>query len=324
MDNLTHTLVGALLGQAGLKRRSGLAMPALMIAANLPDIDAGCSIYGIESLAMRRGLTHGPPALLVLPLVLTGLLVWFNRWQALRGTRPADRAAVRPGWLFAVALIGCLSHPAFDWLNSYGIRLLEPFSSRWFHGDAVFIVDWVLLVLLGGGVWLSRRREKAGRAWTTPALAAAALVLAYIGGNIAISRLAAASAMRAEPYPRIAVANPVPLAFWRRDMLLGEPNDWQRRPWSLFSGFGTAAPITERRRCAWPGYAALAEQGAEARAFLFWSRMPFAEEGEAGRLRLKDSRFAGRFVAGRFSVQTALPCVLVQSSAASATTFAGR
>ncbi|OYZ90135.1 MAG: hypothetical protein B7Y00_00205, partial [Sphingomonadales bacterium 17-56-6] len=40
MDNLTHSLVGALLGQMGLKRKTGLAMPTLIIAANIPDIDA--------------------------------------------------------------------------------------------------------------------------------------------------------------------------------------------------------------------------------------------------------------------------------------------
>ncbi len=40
MDNVTHSLIGAVLGQAGLKRKTGLAMPALIIAANLPDIDA--------------------------------------------------------------------------------------------------------------------------------------------------------------------------------------------------------------------------------------------------------------------------------------------
>ncbi|MDZ4139597.1 MAG: radical SAM protein [Erythrobacter sp.] len=39
MDNLTHSLVGAVLGQAGLKRTTGLAVPALIIGANLPD---GC------------------------------------------------------------------------------------------------------------------------------------------------------------------------------------------------------------------------------------------------------------------------------------------
>ncbi len=28
-----------------------------------------------------------------------------------------------------------------DWLNSYGVRLLMPFSNRWFYGDALYIVD---------------------------------------------------------------------------------------------------------------------------------------------------------------------------------------
>jgi len=54
MDNLTHSLVGALFGQAGLKKKTGLAMPALIIGANLPDIDGTCLIYHTQSLAMRR------------------------------------------------------------------------------------------------------------------------------------------------------------------------------------------------------------------------------------------------------------------------------
>ncbi len=45
MDNLTHSLVGALLGQAGLKKKTGLAMPALVIGANLPDVDAACFFW---------------------------------------------------------------------------------------------------------------------------------------------------------------------------------------------------------------------------------------------------------------------------------------
>src|SRR3546814_6499562 len=84
MDNLTHSLAGAMLGQMGLKRRTGLAMPTLILAANLPDIDAGCAVYGIESLAMRRGITHGPVALLVLPLLLWAAMLAFDRWQTRR------------------------------------------------------------------------------------------------------------------------------------------------------------------------------------------------------------------------------------------------
>src|SRR3546814_13580901 len=91
MDNLTHSLVGAVLGQMGLKKKTGLAMPTLIIAANLPDIDAGCAIYGIESLSMRRGITHGPIALILLPVLLWALMIGFDRWQARRGKRPTGR-----------------------------------------------------------------------------------------------------------------------------------------------------------------------------------------------------------------------------------------
>lgn len=63
MDNLTHSLVGALAGQIGLKRKTGLALPTLIIAANLPDIDAVATLLsGHQHLALRRGLT--PAALL--------------------------------------------------------------------------------------------------------------------------------------------------------------------------------------------------------------------------------------------------------------------
>ena len=81
MDNLTHSLVGAILGQLGLKKKSGLAMPTLIIPANLPDIDAACAVYGVESLSMRRGITHGPIALLLLPLILWALMIAFDRWH---------------------------------------------------------------------------------------------------------------------------------------------------------------------------------------------------------------------------------------------------
>jgi inner membrane protein len=52
-----------------------------------------------------------------------------------------------------------LTHPALDWLNNYGMRWLMPFDGRWFYGDALFIVDpWVWLVL-GGVVFLGASRS---------------------------------------------------------------------------------------------------------------------------------------------------------------------
>lgn len=301
MDNLTHSLIGAALGQAGLKRKTGLAMPALIVAANLPDVDAPCVVYGLESLAMRRGLTHGPIAMAVLPLLLAGALWWFDRWQTRRGKRPAARAPVHFGWLLALCYIGCLSHPLFDWFNAYGIRLLEPFSSRWFYGDALFIIDLWILIILGAGLYRSLQRERAGRSdWANPARAALAVLALYVGGNLAISRQSVVAARAVEPEIAMAVSNPIPIAFWRRDVL-----------WRSDDGFyGTVS--CEWLRCARypreirktnmddPRIAAVAARDPATRAFLFWSRMPVAQF-HRGVLELTDQRFMAAPVRGNFT-----------------------
>ena len=73
MDNLAHGLAGAALGQAGLGRKTGLGTATLVIAANLPDVDVLGLLFG-ENLAWRRGWTHGPVAMLVLPPLLVELV----------------------------------------------------------------------------------------------------------------------------------------------------------------------------------------------------------------------------------------------------------
>lgn len=301
MDNLTHSLIGAVLGQAGLKRKTGLAMPTLIIAANLPDIDATCTVLGMVSLAMRRGITHGPIALLVLPLLLTWAMVAFDRWQDRRGKRPADRPPVRPGWLLALAYVGCLSHPLFDWMNSYGIRLLEPFSHRWFYGDALYIVDPWLLAILGTGIWLSLRGEKArGSTWPRPARVAIAGAAAYVLANLGITSLAASRVKNDAPYPEIVVANPVPLAFWRREVLWrggGRYGSFAVSPSGPTREIRAPQPIGMDD----PRIAERSHDHAVARAFLFWSRMPVAaRDGEA--IILRDQRFMDSMTGSRFQV----------------------
>ena len=57
MDNICHTLVGAALGEAGLKYRTRFGMVTLAIAANLPDIDAGVILTSGTDKAYG-GYTH--------------------------------------------------------------------------------------------------------------------------------------------------------------------------------------------------------------------------------------------------------------------------
>ena len=306
MDNLTHSLIGAAIGQAGLKRKTGLAMPALIIAANLPDIDAPCAIYGVESLSMRRGITHGPIALLVLPLVLAGLLIAYDRWQARRGRRPEGRLPVHAGWLVALCYLGTFTHPLFDWFNNYGIRLLEPFSSEWFYGDTLFIVDPWIWAMLGFGIWRSLKKERADMITTTwPAHAALLSVAAYVAANFGISRTSVWFAQATEPYPEVAVANAVPVQFWRREILWRSAGQYGSYQTSMF------VPIERGRESkptnmSDPRIAEWSKNDPKARAFLFWSRMPVAELHD-DHIILRDQRFMDRRTAGQFSVTLRKP-----------------
>ncbi len=150
MDPIAHTLTGAALAAAGLRRATPLATAALVIGANAPDIDVLTGFAGrYAALAMRRGWTHGVLAIAVLPFVVTALLLL---WDRLR--RRPDRAPARAGPLLGLAALAVISHPILDWLNNYGMRWLMPFDGRWSYGDALFIVDpWVWLAL-GGVVFL--------------------------------------------------------------------------------------------------------------------------------------------------------------------------
>ncbi|WP_341713806.1 metal-dependent hydrolase [Erythrobacter sp.] len=318
MDNLTHSLVGALIGQAGLKKKTGLAMPALIIGANLPDVDAACLFWldGVEHLGFRRGITHGPPALVLLPLLLAGLLWGFDRWQAKRGTRPEGRLPVSFKWLYLLSFIGCLTHPALDWLNVYGIRLLEPFSSRWFYGDTLFIIDAWLWALMGFATWFSLRREARGGEWMRPARIAIAVGLGYIGVNGAWSETRSLKLYHSLPVLECAedapvcdwtvIASPVPLIPWQRELIVGTPPIWRGIPPSEPPLVKALRPISAHT-CEWPEPRELETGGPQAQAFLFWSRAPFAERAPDGSVLLRDARFYDPLARDRFTV--ALPDV---------------
>lgn len=316
MDNLAHTLVGAALGMAGLKRKTGLGLATLMIAANLPDLDALGLLVG-ENLAWRRGWTHGPIALVILPLLLSFAVVAFDRWQTRRGRRPADRLPVRFGWVLALAYIGILSHPLLDFLNTYGIRCLMPFSQQWFYGDVLFIIDVWMWSVLGIAVWLSRRRERqrsggAGR----PAVIGLLIVAGYglamgLGGRAAehfAEREIIASGLGK---PRRVLASPVPIDPFRRQIIfeIGDAYGFGDFRWMPDPRF-TAEPGLVPTMMANPAIARAARQDKAVADFLYWSRYPFAAvRPVAGgtEVIIGDARYNRRPDDGRFSVRTVVP-----------------
>jgi inner membrane protein len=159
MDPLAHTLVGAVLAESGLKRVTPLATATLLLGANAPDIDVVASFAGADAaLYWRRGLTHGVVAMAVLPVVLTGVMLGWDRW--VRRRRDPGLTPARAWPLFGLACMSVLTHPALDWLNTYGVRLLMPFDASWHYGDALFIIDPWLWLLCAASVVLAWTRGK--------------------------------------------------------------------------------------------------------------------------------------------------------------------
>ncbi|RYG70464.1 metal-dependent hydrolase, partial [bacterium] len=79
--------------------------------------------------------THTVPGCLVLAGLLF-LAAWaFVRW---RGARPGAGELRAFG---AMAVLATGLHLAMDALNSYGVHPWWPLDSRWYYGDAVFIVE---------------------------------------------------------------------------------------------------------------------------------------------------------------------------------------
>lgn len=177
MDNLTHALAGAALSRTGLDRATPLATATLVLAANAPDVDVLAYTRGEHfALAFRRGITHGIPAMVVLPVLVAGAVLAWDRW--VRRRRSPDAAPVRPGAVLGLAYLGALTHPVLDWMNTYGMRWWLPFDGRWSYGDALFIVDPWLWLLLGAAAALGGphgRRRAWG--WSLLALAVSAVVL---------------------------------------------------------------------------------------------------------------------------------------------------
>jgi inner membrane protein len=186
MDNLTHTLIGYTLSRAGLNRWSPRPDLTLMLAANIPDLDMLAWFGGpLTLLDAHRGFTHCIAMLPVMAALATLIVCAVSR-----STR---------GWkaLYALSLIGVASHLLLDWTNTYGIRLLLPFSSEWLHLDLTHLFDvWIwaamLIALLGGllGKLVSGEigaRPTQGRAL---AIGALAFVLVYDSARVVLHRRA--------------------------------------------------------------------------------------------------------------------------------------
>jgi len=298
MDNLCHTLAGWALSEAGLRKKTRLAAAALLIGANLADVDGLAYLKGtLAALSFRRGLTHGVLAVAVWPFVVAGLLLAWDRFVRRRRTPGAP--PVRFGPLLLVSTIGVVSHPLLDLLNTYGVRLLSPFSDRWFYGDALFVIDPWMWLLLGGGAWLSRRAARRGvPAAFRPARVALGLAGAYVtimiaGGHVVARRAADQASVEGRDV-KSALAAPLPVTPARRALIVDEGDRYALGEWPpLAPAPPRVFPQSLPKRAAGAAVARAAATD-DGRRFLSWSRYPVFEILADGSVLISDLRFRVR------------------------------
>ncbi|HSG64286.1 MAG TPA: metal-dependent hydrolase [Gammaproteobacteria bacterium] len=292
MDPVCHTLVGASLSATGLGRTTRFGCATLLVAANLPDVDAATYFLGdpTTAYAVRRGITHGLPAMIVLPVALALAVKALDRlWPS-----PYREAPFK--WLLALAALGVASHPALDWLNNYGMRWLMPFVDRWWYGDTLFIIDWIVWLLLGTGLVMTRMlRDRALRWHARPASIAIGVLMAYVSVNYTLTQLAEREVLASVTAPPLRImASPAPFDPLRRDIVLEYDGEYRLGTvrFEPAPRFEAAAQTVPKGNPAWLERARESLQG---RQFLSWARFPYAlveDRGEGTLLWIADARYA--------------------------------
>jgi inner membrane protein len=242
VDNITHTLTGLMLSRAGLNRVSPEATWVLLLAANAPDIDV-CSALGgsLTYLHFHRHLTH---SLLLLPLLAAACVL---------AVRVLARRPIAWKRAYLAALAGVASHLVLDLTNVYGVRLLLPFSERWFRLDITNVVDvWIwsalflavlapLLAKLVQSEMGGAQKRYQGQA---SAIAALAFLLLYDGSRYILHERAVAtleSRIYAGSQPRRVVAAPGPFSLLRWRGIVETANAYRIQEVNLAEEFDTAA-----------------------------------------------------------------------------------
>jgi inner membrane protein len=215
MDNVTHTLISVLVGEAvhrsvppsavlSDRARRTVAITVMAVGGNLPDADViytGWAGTTLDYLLHHRGHTHTVVGSLGLSLLL---FLVVRLWWRYRRVTP-ERADL--GLLAGLAVLAPLLHITLDFTNSYGVHPFWPLDNRWYYGDAVFIVEpllWAcaaaLLFVLPGRVMRVLiavvLAAGLGLSWFSgfvpPSFAALLTVLTV--GLVAVSRFASARA----------------------------------------------------------------------------------------------------------------------------------
>ncbi len=158
-DNLTHSLFGYLIGILLIRKlkfkNEKWPMIAMIVAANLPDIDFVIRFFGAGFyLVHHRELSHSLIGIVLLSIILAAVFTKlkekeFNKY-------------------FIIGLVGTSSHLFLDLITSWGTQILYPFNNVRYEFSLIPIIDvYVLAIFITGIIFIRMNhvsREKVARA----------------------------------------------------------------------------------------------------------------------------------------------------------------
>ena len=181
MDSITHTVLGACVGEALAGKKLGKhAMFWGALANNIPDVDVITSFWmsQADSLLAHRGFTHSILFALLFPFILAFIL---SRWHK-------NKLMLFKDWWILIAS-GMFLHIFIDSLTSYGTGWFEPFSHYRVTMNVLFVADpFYTLSLLVSFVALLfiKGKKKSRKKWTNFGLWISTLYIGYAFINKAI------------------------------------------------------------------------------------------------------------------------------------------
>lgn len=290
MDNLTHSLTGALAAKVLETTRPHYLADAqeqrkafwlLVVSANLPDLDVVLGVFDDPIFAMQhhRGITHSvlfAPVFALLPAAL------FYFWKKFKPFKTA--------WL--LALLGTLVHILFDLITAYGTQIFAPLSSTRHAWDWMFIIDPVFtgalaLVLLAGKWWRSARRRVI--------LAGGVFVLLYLGAELINHQLAKQRMATALQQQGIVATNitalPQPLSIFRWMGIAQTPAGVAQAYFSNLQAENLSVTVYQNAQ---DEFAAIAQQTQASRWYIQFARFPWIHtEEREGRhvVEIRDLQF---------------------------------
>jgi len=287
MDNLTHSLTGALaakiidhspLFSEDLEDQKRKTFWLLVLCANLPDVDVLASFMGdsIFSTQHHRGITHSllfAPVLALFPAAAFYFLFKLKHFKA----------------IWALSLMGIALHIFFDVITPFGTQIFAPLSTTRYALDWMFIVDpfftgILALTLVAQKINAQRRKLFV---FTGSALVLLYLFVEMINHHLAHRRVREAISQQGITEARIS-ALPQPLSIFRWK---GLAQTDERLLQTFFSVPADADSLTfENHGNAQNGFVEKAMQTEAAKWYMAFSRHPWIQSTQNGDLHVVEFR----------------------------------